>query len=226
MRADDPEHLLRDAVEAVKEILSCAEQCLHRFEKFTMSDFASEVAPEHLDWVEPGTVGGQIQQHQASSGPAHDGFDLIVFMRIGVIPGHIEGARRMLVDQRLQQFGDFSAALAPPKQDDRLAGMVIDSAQAITPIRLPGCRDHHLLAFRAPESTQGGQPTDIELVRVVEHIAWFQVIARFFDRLFFTWYSGSGLLILCWGRLSTMSAFLSNRRTVSVETRRPVFSAI
>src|SRR5215210_7494040 len=104
--------------------------------------------------------------------------------------------------------------------------MVVDRADAVSPGGLGGRRDHHLPALRAPYGLQSRHPAQAELVRVVETIARFEPVAGFFDRLFLRAYSGSGLLIVCWGRLSTMPWAFRCSRTVSYSTRMPVCSAM
>ena len=100
-----------------------------------------------------------------------DRFDLIVFMGVGIVPGHIDGSGGMVVHQGLQQFGDFAASLVASEEDDRLSGMVIDRANPVVFRRLPRSENAYLLAFGAPERFERRQPRDVELVRVVEGIA-------------------------------------------------------
>jgi hypothetical protein len=57
MRSDDGAPSVRTAVAALDGTGS-GEQVLHGIELLTASDFGSEQTPEHLDWVEPRTVGG------------------------------------------------------------------------------------------------------------------------------------------------------------------------
>jgi hypothetical protein len=52
-----------------------------------------------------------------------------------------------------------------------------------------------VLAPRAPQGAQGGQPADVEFVGIVEHRASFQLIAGVLTRLLLSVYSGSGRLI-------------------------------
>jgi hypothetical protein len=179
-----------------------------------------------FDGIEPRAIGWQVQQNQPTSCTPNDCFDLIILMRVGVVPGDVDVSGRVLVHQSLQQFGHFATALSAPKQNDGFTRVIIHGTQPVASVGLTRGGDHHLLAFGAPQRSQGWQPTDVKFIGVVKDIPWFQAVSCVFNRLFFTWYAGSGLLILCWGRLSTMSAFFSTRRTVSVETRRPVFSAM
>jgi hypothetical protein len=155
---------------AVKEILSCFQQGVHIFKEFTVRDFATKMAPEHFNRVEPGAIGGQVQQHQASSRCTHDSFDFIVFMGTSVVPGDVDRAREMFVHQGLQKFGRFSASLPAAKQDHGLTGVVVDGTQTIALVGLARRRDLDLLTKRAPHRTQRGQPTDVEFIGVVEDI--------------------------------------------------------
>jgi hypothetical protein len=129
-------------------------------------------------------------------------------MRVRIVPRHVECPARMLVHERLQQFGDLAAPFVPAQEHDRLAGMIVHGADAEVSRRLSRRKDHDLLPFRAPQRAQGRQPTHVELIGVVEDVTGLQLVACLFDRLFFTAYSGSGLVMVCWGRLSTMSAAL------------------
>jgi hypothetical protein len=47
-------------------------------------------------------------------------------------------------------------------------------------------------------------PADVELISIVEGLARLQVIAGVFNRLFLSAYSGSGLVIVCCGRLNAI----------------------
>lgn len=60
MRTNDWQNGVWTAVETIEEILSCCEQGLHALKKLTMGDFPPKMPPQHLDRIEPGTVGGQI----------------------------------------------------------------------------------------------------------------------------------------------------------------------
>jgi len=149
-----------------------------------MGHLTAELPPQHLNRVQPWAVRGQVQQDQTSRGCAHDRFDLRIGMRIRVIPGDIDGAGRMLVDQGLQPFGDLPATFAASEQDYGVARMVVDGAQAIPLVGLPSSGNQDLLTPRAPHGAQGGQPTDTEFVSVVKHITGFQRGAGVFNRLF------------------------------------------
>ena len=225
MGPDDRQHTVWALVVTVKERMCRLEQGVQGGKELTMGHLTAELPPQHLNQVQPGAIGGQIQQHQPSSCGANDGFNLIIRMGIGMIPRHIDGARGMPVDQGLQQFGDLLAPLAAAEQHDGFDCMIVDGAQPIALVRLPWGRNHDLLTSRTPQGAQGGQPTEIEFVSIVKHLTSFQMVAAVFNRLFFTAYSGSGRLIVCWGRLRTMSACFSARRIVSSETRMPVLSA-
>src|SRR5262245_32345686 len=104
--------------------------------------------------------------------------------------------------------------------------MIVDPTNPVMLFGLAWGRDHDLLALRAPHRSQGRMPTDVKFISIVEEFIGFQVVPFLFNRFFFTRYSGSGLLTLCWGRLMTISAAFKCKRMVSVETRSPVSSAI
>src|SRR5215217_1697526 len=167
-----------------------------------------------------------MQQDQSACRSAQDHLDLVVLMGVGVVPGYIHGARRMLLQQRLQQFGDLTPALTPTDEDHRLAGMVVDRSDAVALFGLGWRLDHHLLALRSPHRLEGGHPAQVELVGVVEDLSRSEVVASLFNRLFLRAYSGSGLVMVCWGRLSTIPAAFRCTRTVSYSTRMPVCSAM
>ncbi len=95
-------------------------------------------------------VGGNPETLWPSS-PSHDGFDFIVLMRAGIVPNGIDRARRVFIDQRLQQFGDFSPPLAALKQDHGFTGVIIDGAQTLVLLGVTQCRNHDLLAEWAPQ---------------------------------------------------------------------------
>src|SRR5260370_6674276 len=143
-------------------------------------------------------------------------------MRPGVIPGHIDGPRGVFLHQSVQQLGDLFAPLAPLQEDHRFPAVIVHGSNAVVLRWLSGGGNHHLLSLGAPHGPQRGKPTEIELIGVIEHIPSFQFVAGCFNRLFFTAYSGSGLLIVWWGRLNTISAALRWTRTVSFCTRIPV----
>ena|SRR5215208_7685796 len=109
-------------------------------------------------------------------------------------------------------------------QDDRLATVVVHRSDAVTPGGLDRCLDHHLLSLGAPHGSQRWHPAQVELLSVVEDISCSEIVACFFDRLFLRAYSGSGLVMVCWRRLSTILAAFRCTRTVSYSTRRYLFS--
>ena len=191
-----------------------------------MGHCAAKMPPQHCNGIEPGAVGGQIPQHQAPRGAPYDGFALVVGMRRRVIPRDLDGLCRVLVQERLQQCRDLPTPFVGFAQDHGLSRMVIDGANALALRGLAWRGDHHLLAFRTPHGFEGRQPGEIARIGIVKDLPGLQAIAGRFHRLFFPWYSGSGLLMVCWGRLKTMSASCRCRRTVSASTRMPVWSAI
>ena len=118
-------------------------------------------------------------------------------MGVDVVQGDEDRAGRMLLDELLEQLGDLASPFALAEQDHRLAGVIIDGSNPVSARWLSGGANHDLLPLGTPHPRDRWHPTDIELVRVVEHIPWLQAVPRCFDRLVFTSYSGSGLLILC-----------------------------
>lgn len=173
MCANEREHPLRGAIVAVKEFLGGSEQSLHRLKEFAMRDFTTKVSPEHFNRVKPRTVSRQVEQHQPSRRATHHGFDFIVFMSVGVVPGDVDGASGVLVNQGLQQFGDFATAFSFLEQHHRVTSVVINGPQTIVLLGHAGGRDHNLLAHRAPQGAQGWQPTQVEFVGVVEGVTFF-----------------------------------------------------
>jgi len=91
----------------------------------------------------------------------------------GVVPRDEDRPAGVFIDQSLQQFGNFASPFALAKNHFCLPRVVIDRADAVVPGRLPWYWDHDLLSFRRPQRLQGGQPTDIELVGIIEHISRF-----------------------------------------------------
>jgi hypothetical protein len=55
--ADHGQNLLRALVVAVEEISSRCKQGMLCFEEFTMGDFAAKMSPQHLNRIQPRTVG-------------------------------------------------------------------------------------------------------------------------------------------------------------------------
>src|SRR5262249_45922227 len=132
---------------------------------------------------------------------------------------------RVFLHQSIQELGDLLAALVPLQEDHCFPSMIVDGANAVVLGGLSRSGNHHLLPFGAPHRPQRGKPTEIEFIGVIEDIPRFPMVSGRFNRLFFTTYSGSGLLIVCWGRLKTISAAWRWTRTVSFCTRIPVRSA-
>ena len=117
----------------LKELSCRPQQGFYRGEKFVVSHLPSEMAPQHLNGVQPRTVGRQVEQDQAPGRPSYDPFDFIILMGVGIVPGDVDGSRRMLVHQRLQQFGNLSSPLVALHQDDRFSRMIIDRADPVMP---------------------------------------------------------------------------------------------
>jgi hypothetical protein len=149
-----------------------------------MGHLTPELPPQHFNWVEPGAVGGQVQPHQTPRSGAYDRFDCIIVGRTGIVPGEIDGAGRMFVDQALQPFSDFPPTLAASEPHDRFARLVVDRPQSRVLAWLTRRGNHHLLALQAPHGAQGGHPAEIECVGIVKHRVRFPLVASLFNRLF------------------------------------------
>jgi hypothetical protein len=150
---------VRSPVVALKEGVGRRNERFDGREQLAMGHLAPEVAPEHLDGVQPGAVGWQVEQHQSTSRSTQDRLDLVVLMGVGVVPGHVDSACRMLLQQCFQQLGDLTPAFAATNENNRLPGMVVDRSDAVALFGLSGRLDHYLLAHRAPHSLEGGHPT-------------------------------------------------------------------
>lgn len=64
----------------VEEILCGSPKRLHRLEYLTVRHFTPQLFPEPLNRIEPGTVGGEIEQYEASSGTADYGVNFIILV--------------------------------------------------------------------------------------------------------------------------------------------------
>nr|WP_043748777.1 hypothetical protein [Methylobacterium nodulans] len=117
MRSDDGAHSFWLAVVAVEEILGGLEQRVDALEQLAVRDLTPEVTPEHLNRVQPGTVGREIQQNEAPSRAAQDGFDLLILVRAGVVPGHVHRLAAVARQQRLEQLSYFTPSLVRPGED-------------------------------------------------------------------------------------------------------------
>lgn len=157
----------------IEEIIGRLDQGVDALEKFTVRDFSPETAPEHFDGIEPRAIRGQIEQNKPTRSPAHHRFNFIILMRIGIIPGHIDGFIRMLLQQCFQEFGDFLPTFASADQHHRLARMVVDGTNPVMFLSLAWRGDHHLLTAGTPHRHQGGQPRQIEFIGIVEHFLRF-----------------------------------------------------
>lgn len=170
----------------IEEVLRSGQKELHGLEQLAVGDFATKVAPQQLDGVEPWTVGRQIEQDQTASSRSDHGLDLVVLMRSGVVPGDIDDAGGVLVEQGLQQLGDLRPALTSPEQDRGCAGMIVDGADAVVLLGLAGGGDHDLLTLGAPHGVQRRDPGEVELIGIVEDIPRTHIVSGVFNRLFLT----------------------------------------
>ena len=168
MCSDNGAHAVRSMIVALEEGCGGIKERIDAVEQLAMRDLAAEVTPEHLDRVEPGAVGRQVQQDEPTSGATQHRLDLVVFMGLGIVPGDVDRLMSMLGEQRRQELGDLTPPLVRPGHDHGLTRVPVDGAQPIAPRRLHGCGDHHPLAFGAPQRPQGRVPADVELISVVE----------------------------------------------------------
>lgn len=116
-----------------------------------MGHLTAELPPQPRNRVQLRTVGGHIPQDQPARRGADHRLDCIIGRGISVIPGPIDRARGLLIDQRLQQLGDLLAPFAAAEQPPGFARVVVDGAQTLPRVRLPWGRKHDLLPPRTPQ---------------------------------------------------------------------------
>jgi hypothetical protein len=138
MGPDDGEDACRILVVTVKERVRRLQQGVQGGKELTMGHFAADLPPQHLNRVQPGAVGGPIEQDSTSRCGSYDRLYRIITMGVGVIPGARDGAGRMPIDHGLQPFGDLSATCAAAEEHHGFTRMIVDGAQAIPLVRLPG----------------------------------------------------------------------------------------
>ncbi len=155
---DNRQDTIWTSIISCKEVLGSGDEGFETLEELAMRDFPAKMSPEHLNGIEPGTVGRQRQQHSAASRTPYNGFNVVVFMRGRVIPRHIYGLCGVLRQERLPQYRDLAAPFVRFEQDHGLSRMGIDGANAIALRGLSWRGAHHLLAFRAPHGFEGRQP--------------------------------------------------------------------
>jgi len=127
---------MRALVVPVKERMRGLQQSVEGGQELAMGDLTAERPPPQLNRGQPRAVGRQVEQPQPPSCGADDGLDVIIEMGVGIIPGDVDGAGRMAVDQSLQQLGHFPAPCAAAEQHDGFARRVIAGAQTIALVRL------------------------------------------------------------------------------------------
>ena len=162
-----------------------------------MSNVTAQMTPQHLNGVEPGTVGGQVQNHQPSISFFEHFIDLWSLVCVDVIPDQVDRSVRVLGHQGSQELSHLNPSFALAHQEDNLTSVIVHRTDAILVPGRAGCEYHDLTPDPAPHGTQGGSPTQIDLIAIVEDLLCLQVISNCFNRRFFSAYSGSGLLILC-----------------------------
>ena len=90
----------------------------------------------------------------------------------------------MILQQLLEKLCHFLSTLSGANQDEGFSSVVIDCPSAIPPSGLSWSGDHDLLSKWTPHCPQGGKPTEVELVGVIEHFSSLQSITAFLDRFF------------------------------------------
>src|SRR5260221_13214240 len=81
-----------------------------------MGDFSTEMSPQHFDRIEPWAVSRQVEQDDPTCGCPYGGFCLIIFMHTGIVPGHIDRSRRILLDQGFKQLSNLLPPLPSVEQ--------------------------------------------------------------------------------------------------------------
>lgn len=89
--------MIRHLIVSIKEVTGSSQESLHCFKEFAVSDFASEVTPQHFNRIEPGAVSWQVKEDQATSSPTDHSFDLIIFVGGEVVPGDIDDLIEVLI---------------------------------------------------------------------------------------------------------------------------------
>jgi hypothetical protein len=173
-------------VVTVNERLRRLQQSGSAGKEFTRGDVAAEVPPQQVTRVEPGAVGRHVESHQPPGRGADHGFACMIIMGVRVIPGHLDGACGVLVDQGLRPCGDLAAPCAAAEQPHGFARLVVDGAQTLPLGRLPWGGKHDLLALWAPQRAQRGHPPEMAVVGVVKDLTGAQLVARLCTRLVLT----------------------------------------
>jgi len=139
----------------------------------------------HLDGVEPGAIGGKVEQDESACRSLHHRIHFLIFMGIGIVPGHVNRFRWMFFHQRGKQLCNLLTPFVRLKLNKRFACVIVDSSNAIVSCLLTGCWDHHLLPFGAPHRSQGRKPTDVELIGIIKDFPCFDLISGLFNQLLF-----------------------------------------
>lgn len=162
-----------------------------------MCNLTAQMAPQHLNGVEPGAVGGQVQEYQPPISFLEHEVNLWPLVRVDVVPNKVDGFVGMLGHQGSQELSYLNPSLALAHQEDDLTGVIVHRTNAVLVSGCPRRRDHDLAPDPTPHGAQSGTPTQVDLIAIVEDLACLQIVSDCFDRRFFSAYSGSGLLILC-----------------------------
>jgi len=68
----------------------------------------------------------------------------------------------------MQEFGDFGPPLVAAHNHDRFAGVVVHCSDFVVRVGPARPCNHHLLALGTPHRPERQQPTDIDLVGIIE----------------------------------------------------------
>jgi hypothetical protein len=93
-------------------------------EPLVARDFPSELPPQHLNGIEPRTVGRQVQQRETAGGSPQHRVNLLVLMRGGVVPYDVHGpesASPAAISADRHRCGVMYAAI-PSQPQEELGG--------------------------------------------------------------------------------------------------------
>gem|GEM_PF-3564461 len=150
MRTNHRQNSTWTLVRAVEEFSSSHQQSLYGFEEFTMSDFPAKMPPQHLDGVKPWAIGGKVEQDESACCRLHHRIHFLIFMGIGIVPGHVDRPGGMFLHQGRKQLSHFLTSLVTLELHDGFASEIIDGSNPVIGVLLPRRCDHDLLPHRAP----------------------------------------------------------------------------
>src|SRR5579859_7835940 len=102
MNLDNGKHIVWVLVAAVKEIAGRSQEGFDRLEEFIMSNLAAELPPQPLHRIEPGAVGGQVEQDQPPRSTTYHRLNFIILMGAGIVPSNIDRSGWMFIEQVAQ----------------------------------------------------------------------------------------------------------------------------